>query len=62
MAMCRLHSFCQSGPSFKVAFVLRAMNQPWEPVLVDSMNRSGSSVLACVLTHFERAPHGCKPH
>ena len=62
MDMCRLHSFCQSGPSFKAAFMLRAMNQPWEPVLVDFMNRSGSSVLARVLTHCERTPYGCKPH
>ena len=36
--MYRLHSFCQSGASFKVAFTLRALNQPWEPVLVDFMN------------------------
>ena len=36
--MVRLHSFCQSGPSFKVAFLLRALNQPWEPVFVDFMN------------------------
>ena len=36
--MYRLHGFCQSGPTFKVAFALRAMKQPWEPVLVDFMN------------------------
>jgi glutathione S-transferase len=36
--MYRLHSFCQSGNSFKVAFMLRALNQPWEPVFVDFMN------------------------
>jgi glutathione S-transferase len=36
--MYRLHSFCQSGNSFKVAFLLRALNQPWEPVFVDFMN------------------------
>ena len=36
--MYRLHSFCQSGPSFKVAFLLRALNLPWEPVFVDFMN------------------------
>jgi glutathione S-transferase len=34
----QLHSFCQSGNSFKVAFMLRALNQPWEPVFVDFMN------------------------
>lgn len=36
--MVRLHSFCQSGNSFKVAFLLRALQQPWEPVFVDFMN------------------------
>jgi glutathione S-transferase len=36
--MYRLHSFCQSGNSFKVAFLLRALDQPWEPVFVDFMN------------------------
>ena len=36
--MYRLHGFSQSGNTFKVAFALRAMNQPWEPVLVDFMN------------------------
>lgn len=35
--MYRLHSFCQSGNSFKVAFLLRALQQPWEPVFVDYM-------------------------
>lgn len=35
--MYRLHSFCQSGNSFKVAFMLRALGQPWEPVFVDYM-------------------------
>ena len=36
--MYRLHSFCQSGNAFKVAFMLRALRQPWEPVFVDFMN------------------------
>ena len=36
--MYRLHAFCQSGNSFKVAFLLRALRQPWEPVFVDYMN------------------------
>ena len=36
--MYRLHGFCQSGNSFKVAFALNAMRQPWEPVFVDYMN------------------------
>jgi glutathione S-transferase len=36
--MYRLHGFCQSGNSFKVAFALRAMRQPWEAVFVDYMS------------------------
>jgi glutathione S-transferase len=36
--MYRLHGFCQSGNSFKVAFALNAMKQPWEPVFVDYMH------------------------
>ncbi|MBI3374311.1 MAG: glutathione S-transferase N-terminal domain-containing protein [Betaproteobacteria bacterium] len=36
--MYRLHGFCQSGNTFKVAFLLRALAQPWEPVFVDFMN------------------------
>ena len=36
--MYRLHGFCQSGNTFKVAFLLRALKQPWEPVFVDFMN------------------------
>ena len=35
--MYRLHGFCQSGNTFKVAFLLRALSQPWEPVFVDFM-------------------------
>jgi len=35
--MYRLHGFCQSGNTFKVAFLLRALGQSWEPVLVDYM-------------------------
>jgi glutathione S-transferase len=34
----RLHCFCQSGNSFKVAFALRAMELPYESVLVDFMH------------------------
>ena len=34
----RLHCFCQSGNSFKVAFALRAMELPYEAVLVDFMH------------------------
>jgi glutathione S-transferase len=36
--MYRLHGFCQSGNTFKVAFLLQALGQPWEPVFVDYMN------------------------
>jgi glutathione S-transferase len=36
--MYRLHGFCQSGNTYKVAFLLRALGQPWEPVFVDFMN------------------------
>jgi glutathione S-transferase len=36
--MYRLHGFCQSGNTFKVAFCLRALGQPWEAVFVDFMN------------------------
>jgi len=36
--MVRLHCFSQSGNSFKVAFLLRALHQPWEPVFVDFMH------------------------
>lgn len=36
--MYRLHGFCQSGSTFKVAFALRAMKQPWASVLVDFMS------------------------
>jgi glutathione S-transferase len=36
--MLRLHGFCQSGNSFKVAFALRAMDLPYETVFVDFMN------------------------
>jgi glutathione S-transferase len=36
--MYRLHCFSQSGNSFKVAFLLRALRQPYEPVFVDFMH------------------------
>ncbi|MES3003817.1 MAG: glutathione S-transferase family protein [Pseudomonadota bacterium] len=31
----KLHGFAQSGNCFKVAFLLRTLNQAWEPVFVD---------------------------
>lgn len=36
--MYRLHCFSQSGNCFKVAFLLRALDQPFEPVFVDFMH------------------------
>jgi glutathione S-transferase len=36
--MYRLHCFSQSGNSFKVAFFLRALHQPWEAVFVDYLH------------------------
>jgi glutathione S-transferase len=36
--MYRLHGFCQSGNTFKVAFMLRAAKLPWQAVYVDFMN------------------------
>lgn len=36
--MYQLHGFCQSGNSFKVAFALRALGQPFEVKFVDFMN------------------------
>jgi glutathione S-transferase len=36
--MYRLHGFCQSGNTFKVAFLLRLLEQAWEPVFVDFMH------------------------
>jgi len=36
--MYRLHCFSQSGNCFKVAFLLRALEQPYESVFVDFMH------------------------
>ena len=36
--MYRLHGFSQSGNTFKVALLLRALGSPWEAVFVDFMN------------------------
>jgi glutathione S-transferase len=38
--MVRLHCFAQSGNSFKVAFFLRALGQPFEAIEVDFFNGS----------------------
>jgi glutathione S-transferase len=35
--MYRLHCFCQSGNAFKVAFMLRALGEPFEALFVDYM-------------------------
>ena len=43
--MYQLHGLCQSGNTFKVAFLLRALDQPWQARFVDFMNgetRAGS--------------------
>jgi len=36
--MVQLHGFSQSGNTYKVAFMLQALRQPWEAVHVDFMN------------------------
>ena len=36
--MYRLHSFCQSGNSFKVALMLGCLRAPWSAVFVDYMS------------------------
>jgi glutathione S-transferase len=36
--MYALHCFCQSGNAFKVAFLLNALEAPWEAKFVDFMN------------------------
>ena len=36
--MIRLHCFSQSGNAYKVAFLLRALDEPFEAVFVDFMN------------------------
>jgi glutathione S-transferase len=36
--MVTLHGFCQSGNTFKVAFMLRALGVPWQASFVDYMN------------------------
>ena len=36
--MYRLHCFCQSGNSFKVAMLLNCLGADWESVFVDFMN------------------------
>ncbi len=38
LPMYTLHSFSQSGNAFKVAFMLNALNAPWEAKFVDFMN------------------------
>lgn len=36
--MYKLHGFSQSGNTFKVAFLLQALQQDWQPVFIDFMN------------------------
>src|SRR5262245_41453944 len=38
MAQYKLHCFCQSGNSYKVALYLQCAGLDWEPVFVDFMN------------------------
>jgi len=44
--MYRLHGFSQSGNTFKVAFFLRVLRQPWEAVFVDFLLRTVNAKLA----------------
>ncbi|MBA3479146.1 MAG: glutathione S-transferase C-terminal domain-containing protein [Lautropia sp.] len=42
--MYRLHGFCQSGSTYKVALLLRALGHPWQPEFVafmDGVTRTG---------------------
>ena len=42
--MYRLHGFCQSGNTYKVALLLRALGHPWQPEFVafmDGVTRTG---------------------
>ncbi|MBC3919180.1 glutathione S-transferase N-terminal domain-containing protein [Undibacterium sp. CY18W] len=36
--MYKLYGLCQSGNAYKVALLLQALNQPWQPEFVDFMN------------------------
>jgi glutathione S-transferase len=36
--MLKLHSFCQSGNSYKAAVMLDVLGVPWEPVFIDFFN------------------------
>ena len=40
MARYKLHGFCQSGNTYKVALYLNCAELDWEPVFVDYMNRA----------------------
>ncbi|HEY2558609.1 MAG TPA: glutathione S-transferase family protein [Caldimonas sp.] len=41
--MLRLHGFAQSGNSFKVAFLLRALGVPWQPVAMSLAEFAGGA-------------------
>jgi glutathione S-transferase len=45
MARYKLHSFCQSGNSYKVALYLSCAGIEWEPVFVDFMNGATRDVV-----------------
>ena len=47
--MLKLHGFAQSGNTFKVAFLLRALGVPWQPVPMSfaafaGVNKSSAAV------------------
>jgi hypothetical protein len=54
--MLRLHGFCQSGNTFKVALMLRALQLDWEPVYVDFMRSAPPSPRGA--TGFTRSRSG----
>jgi len=41
--MLKLHGFAQSGNTFKVAFLLRALGEPWEPVAMSFAEFAGGA-------------------
>ncbi len=41
--MLKLHGFAQSGNTFKVAFLLRALGVPWQPVAMSLADFAGGA-------------------
>ena len=60
--MLKLHGFAQSGNTFKVAFLLRALGVPWQPVAMSFAEFAGGATrLALRLARHRREPsHGVK--